>query len=548
MNNFKALLMMQLKDKIDFSCFKSVKAGIFKVVLSIFKFVVITAIIYLAFFFLSYLRLVSLLNGIPQNFFNLVFTIMFILSIIVCSAGLVKNLYFTKDNALLLTFPVQRTSVFTSKLLVYYIYELVRNLTYLLPLFIAYGLINGLPFYFYFWVLLMYPIITAIPVVIGALLSIPLVYIINFVKQNKWLEVILFTIFFAAVVAALIFLISAIPPNINLVGTWGTTYWQIQDFLTSFNEIFIPFSWLATMVIGQRYGTVNELFTSTQWFSLLGAIGLIVAVVALLYLIVRPLYFKMASTPFEYKKSAITKKFKNKKTKPFASAVKKEGILNLRMPEKLYTLLFVVIGMPIAIFLLNQIYSAMDTRLTGANMAVAFNILMILLISLSSSTSISYAYSEEGASSYLQKTIPRPYLQNLTSKLVINAICITLSILVSVIIFVNFVSYSFWQGLLIFLIIELGYLGHLMWCAELDIMNPQTWQYQTTGTHVNNPNEIRATLYALLISVLFAFLTFFFIRENLVTVWFKVLLVAALFFALRLYLYVSKIKVYYKEK
>ena len=121
MDNFKALLMMQLKDKIDFSCFKSVKAGIFKVVLSIFKFVVITAIIYLAFFFLSYLRLVSLLNGIPQNFFNLVFTIMFILSIIVCSAGLVKNLYFTKDNALLLTFPVQRTSVFTSKLLVYYI-------------------------------------------------------------------------------------------------------------------------------------------------------------------------------------------------------------------------------------------------------------------------------------------------------------------------------------------------------------------------------------------------------------------------------------------
>lgn len=548
MNNFRALVLMQLKDKVDVSYLKSVKATIFKIVLSIVKFAVITAIIYLAFYLLSYLRLVSLLNGIPQNFFNLVFTIMILLSIIVCTVGLVKNLYFTRDNALLLTFPVARTTVFTSKLLVYYIYELVRNLTYLLPLFIAYGIINGMPFYYYFWVILMYPIITAVPVVIGALLSIPLMYIMSFVKQNKWLEVILFVIFLGGIVTALIFLIGAIPSNINLVGTWGTTYWEIQDFLTSFNNIFVPFGWLATMVVGQRYGITNEMFTSTQWFSLLGTIGLIVVIVGLLYVLVRPLYFKMASTPFEYKKTKVTKTPKIKKHGSFLSAVKKEFIVYFRTPEKLYTLLFILLGMPIAIFLLNQIYAAMDTRLSGANMAVAFNILMILLIALSSSTSIAHVYSEEGASSYLLKTIPRPYLQTLSSKLVVNAIFVTLAIIASVAIFTSFVSYTAWQGILIFLIVELAYLGHLMWSAELDIMNPQTWQYQTTGTHINNPNEMRSTLYALLVSALLAFLTYFFIGENLTSVWYKILFVAAIFFALRLYLYISKIKVYFKEK
>ena len=548
MNGFKALVLMQLKDKVDVSYLKSVKATIFKVVLSIFKFVLVTAIIYLAFYLLSFLRLVSLLDGIPQNFFNLVFTIMFILSIIVCTFGLVKNLYFTRDNALLLTFPVTRTSVFTSKLVVYYIYELVRNITYLLPLFIAFGLVNGMPFYYYFWIILVYPIITALPVVIGALLSIPLMYIMTFIKQNKWLEVILFVIFLGAIVTALILLIGAIPSNINLVGSWGTTYWEIQDFLTSFNNIFVPFGWLAIMVVGQRYGTVNQLFTSTQWFTLLGTIGLIAVIIGLLYLLVRPLYFKMASTPFEYKKTKVTKTPKIKKQPSFLSAVKKEIIVNLRTPEKLYTLLALLIGMPIAIFLLNQIYSAMDTRLSGANMAVAFNILMILLIALSSSTSIAHIYSEEGASSYLQKTIPRPYVQTLSSKLVVNTIFITIAIIASVSIFASFVGYSFGQGVLIFLMVELAYLGHLLWSAELDLMNPQTWQYQTTGTHINNPNEIRSTIYALLMSVLLAFLTYFFIGENLVTVWYKVLFVAVLFFALRLYLYINKIKVYYKEK
>ena len=85
MKNFKALVLMQLKDKIDTSCLKSVKATIFKVVLWLVKFVAVTAIIYFAFSLLSFLRLVALIDGIPQNFFSVVFTIMYILSIIFCT-------------------------------------------------------------------------------------------------------------------------------------------------------------------------------------------------------------------------------------------------------------------------------------------------------------------------------------------------------------------------------------------------------------------------------------------------------------------------------
>ena len=548
MNNFKALVMMQLKDKIDTSFTKSVKATIFKVVLSLIKFAVITALIYFAFYLLSYLRLVSLLPGIPQNFFNLVFTVMFLLSIIVCTVGLMKNLYLTRDNALLLTFPVKRTAVFTSKLVVYYIYELARNLVYLLPLFIAYGLVNGLPFYYYFWLIIAYPILTLIPVVVGALLSIPLMYITNFVKQYKWLEIGLITLFVAGVVVGLIFLIAAIPENIDIVGSWSTTYWEVQDFLASFSEIFVPFEWLAALAVGERYGSANLMFTSTQWFSLLGSIALIAAVIGLAYLIVRPLFFKMASTPFEYKKERIDHAYKNKAHRAGASAILKEFKLNLKKKKKLFSLLCIVIGMPIAIYLLNQIFSAMDTRLAGANMAVAFNVLMILLIALSSSTSIAHIYSEEGASGYLNKTVPRPYLKTLSAKLVVNGIFLTLSIIASVAIFAAFSGYSVWQSILIFLIIELAYIAHLLWSAELDIMNPQNAQYRMTGTHVNNPNDIKSTIYAFLMAAVVTFLVYFFVAEDMATVWGKVLVFVALFCALRVWLYVNKIKVYFKEK
>ena len=74
MSGLKALTMMQLKDKIDMSFLGSTKKTIFKVVLSLLKFIIITALIWVGFFLLDYLNLVSLLPGIPQEVFAIVFT------------------------------------------------------------------------------------------------------------------------------------------------------------------------------------------------------------------------------------------------------------------------------------------------------------------------------------------------------------------------------------------------------------------------------------------------------------------------------------------
>lgn len=548
MKKLKTLVAMQLKDKLNLSFLKSKKQTIFKVVLSLLKFVIITAMIYVGFSILSSLRLVSILPGIPQNFFVLVFSIMFILSVIVCTFGLIKNLYFAKDNQVLLTLPASKTTIFSSKLIVFYIYEIIRNTTYMLPLFVAYGLINALPFYFYFWLLVSFLLVTALPVVLGALLSIPMMFISSFVKHQRWLEYILITAFISATIVGIIVIINAIPSNFDLIGTWGTTFWKIQSFLENFNKIFIPLVWVANSIIGERYGVSNNLFNKTQILSVLGVIGIIVLVLTITYLIVKPLFFKMASTPFEYKKKKVLKHIQNSKHSSFVSSLKKECITIFRMSEKIYGLLFVVIGLPISIFLLNKIYAAMDTRLAGGFMTIAFNILMILLISLASNTSMAHAISEEGASSYLIKTTPNSYIKNLLSKSFINFISMSLSILTSVIIFSIFAKFSVWSTFLIFIALQAIYISHLLYSLELDIMNPQDVHYQTTGTHVNNPNDIKSVLSSFLISAIFAFLTYFFIAENQYYIWYRILFIALLFLIYRVWSYINKIKVYYKER
>ena len=547
MGGLKTLCKMQLKDRINLSFLKSVKQTIFKVVLSLLKFALITVVIYFGFYILSYLRLVSLLPGVPENLFEVIFTCLMLLSIVVCSFGLVKTLYFAKDNFMLLTMPVDRTKVFLSKLIVFYIYEFIRNLNYFLPLLVAYGLINKMPFYYFFWLVLAMFIITLIPVCIGALLSIPLMYIQNFVKSYKFLEYTLVVVLIAGVSVGLILVINSIPANFDLIGTWGTTFWNIQNFLNTFNKIFMPFTWMSIAIVGKRYGISNNLFRLEQWISILIILGGLAIIFGLTYLLVRPMYFHMASTPFEYKKDKVTKTIPNKKQNAFWSGVVKDFKLNFRTPSKFYSLVAVIIGLPTSIFLLNKIYSAMDTRLTGTNMSIAFNILLILLIALSSNTMLAHVYSEEGNARYQLKTNPKPQMNSLVSKLVINVIGMTLSILITVIIFASFLKINVLNTILIFVFIESLYLGHMLHSVELDIMNPQTQRYQTEGDNLSNPNDIKSVIFAFLISIIFAFITYFLISENMNIVWTKVMLVAVVYMLIRTWLFVNKVKVYYKE-
>jgi len=190
----------------------------------------------------------------------------------------------------------------------------------------------------------------------------------------------------------------------------------------------------------------------------------------------------------------------------------------------------------------------MDTRLFGNNMGVTFNILMIALLTLASNYHISTIYSREGNSAYLNKINPVPYYIPLSAKVVFNATLNCVSIIVSCTIINIFAKIGVFNTILLSLGLILLYLAHLFWSAELDIMNPQNQHYQTTGEHNKNPNERKSTLYAFIASAVFALFAFLFMGEYSPNVYLKLFFGAALFFALRTYLYFSKIKLYYKEK
>ena len=79
-------------------------------------------------------------NDIPVSVISILFSIMLLLSVITDTVGLMKSLYLSRDNSVLLTYPATPSLIFLSKLVTYYVYELRKSFMFTVPMFIAYGI------------------------------------------------------------------------------------------------------------------------------------------------------------------------------------------------------------------------------------------------------------------------------------------------------------------------------------------------------------------------------------------------------------------------
>lgn len=548
MNALKTLVFMQLKDKVDFGFLRTKKALISKVILTLFSFIAITAVYYFGFYLCRVLGIFSLVNIIPTSVIVVLFSIMEILSIISCTYSLMKNLYFARDNQVLLTFPVTVDHIFFSKLIVFYIYELRRTIFFIFPMFFAFGLISGYSIVFFLWLLPCMFIVALIPVSIGALLSIFAMLITLVLRNYSIIRWIIFLALIGAGIYLFLLFVSLIPENLDIVASWGTIFWDIQDFLSSYTKYMAPFTYLTQFIVGTHFGLSQNLFTIDTLWILLTIVAMVVVLLGASYLICKPLFLRMTSSPFEYKRKIIKKTYKNGFLKAFYSAVHKDDLVIFRTSDEVYSLFGVAICMPLAILLLNTIFAAMSTRLLGDNMAISFNLLIILLFAMATNNKVASIYSREAQAGYLVKTRPNGHNSNLTAKLVTYAIITSISIVASVCVFASFNSMSILNIILFGMSAILIYLIHMFWSAEMDIMNPQNIQYSTTGSHVNNPNETKSTIAMVFLAAVFFAISLFLLMENSQIAWVKVLFIALAYFAYRVWSFYSKIKYYYEEK
>ena len=566
MKQIKTLVLMQLRDKLDFSWLKSRKNRIHTVITSIIKFLILTAI-YTAFLFIAKFLKIIYPSDMPQ-LMTLVITILIILLLISCTYGLTKALYFSEDNRVLITLPVSNNKIFISKLLVFFFYELKRSFTFTIP--IIYGcainvfISGGINVFTFIWMIIPIFMIVSIPVLLGALLSIPTMIVVRLINKHLIFKIIVALLLLVVYIGLFINIIRVIPESIDLNLIWSDMRINIMKFLSSFEQKNVFIAWVTRTLIGEstKFGKFAITFKTIIKVSIVALICVVLYFSA--YFISRPIFFSMMSKNFEFNKDS-HKVMKNKKHSALIAFNIKEFKISIRSLEISLNYLIVFTTIPLLVLIMNTIFKAIDKNIFGVYMSFAFNVLLITFPMLLSNGLIATLYSKEGRAGYIKKTKPSNPLIALTSKLTFNIVLAIPCVVISTLIFASYVkdcselfpTFLSPLGIKNIVLLILGFLfiyyAHLFYSATIDIINPLNEMYATTGEDFNNENETKSSLVGVVISVIFSLFAFIFFNEAklsgtsisvVVTKLFFIGLVAALYF---ISIYVLKIKAFYAQ-
>ena len=551
MKSLIVLVKMQLKEKLNFKRRELKDVSLFRIalstVLAILKFAAVTALCIAFLLAANLLGIFSINNTVPATVISIAFAVMLLASIVSCTAGLTNAMYYSRDNAILLTLPCRPMQVYFSKLLIFFVFELQRSFGFIVPLFIAYFYTHNYPVIFYPWLLVGFILVSLFTVSLGALLSIPTMIFCNFFRQKKTLQMVSLLFVVGAAFGALMFAISLIPANIDLVATWDKTFYQIQDVLVAYANHFAWFFDLTKLMLGDPYFYIVTFKLDLMLMRFLQIAGITAALFVAGLLIVRPLFYKMASTPFEYLKKEVKPKA-NRPVSPMLTTLCVESRSMMKSIDKVFANVGVLLAIPLLTFLLNKIFLAMNTRSLGDYMVVTFNILIIMLVALNTNCNMASLYSKDGRSIYLIKTQPMHAYPLLLSRLIPGASVVFLSLAATFAILLKTASFGFANTLLLILGLLFIYIAHMFFSAEMDVMNPQAEIYATVGNYDNNPNEIKATVTAFILSFVSAAAVLLLLMEGRPGVYLKLFLVGLALAILSAWSFYSKVKLYYKEK
>jgi len=561
MKQLLQLTLFQLKDKIDMSWMKSKKTLIRSIVFGILKFAVVAAVVFVVLYALTRVGFISKYQDVLP-LFTMFLTVITFLNLCSSTYNLTKSLYLSDDNKVLITFPVNANKLFFSKLFVYFFYEFKKSITLLIPgvfgflLFEANSYIaSEISFITIIWMIIPIILLIIIQVLLSAVISIPFMYIYRLFKRNQIFDLIIVTLAVAAFIFIVVKLINLIPEDIDLDRQWPMMVNGFENFIVTFDRYAYPINMYSRIFFGESCGSgYHYQLTGFTFIRTLIAIGAVGVLTAFAFLLIRPVYFKMIYKTFEFDKNPQLAAKKNVKHKKYITFANKEFKLSFRDFDISGSYIAIYIIIPILLFFMDRVISAISTSMRGNNIAIAVNVLLTILPLLASNSTVATLYSKEGRTAYLTKSNPvNPFIP-LTSKLLFNLLFCVPSIVACSIIFANFSGLGVLIAVLFSVSVLLIQYAHIFYCAAQDIMNPQNEVYATTGNDFNNPNEAKATILAFIGSFIITFIFYFMLVEsvtlhgNYMSAFIRLLIIAIVLFAGFLYLFIKKIQAFYYEK
>jgi len=300
---------------------------------------------------------------------------------------------------------------------------------------------------------------------------------------------------------------------------------------------------------GAIYTWVGKLLFNINMLMNYGLVlGTVAAMVLLVFLVSRPLYFRLASKTLEF---AVDKKHKNKEHASksiFLTFLRKEWLVTKRSVNDLlgnYALLFLY---PFVLYILNYIYLAIPRSSLGTELMIAFDLLISLFLVTASNTASASAISSEGYEFILLKTAPSNTNRIVWAKIAINVLFSSIMIGISFLLFRYALPYFPTENILPMMVTVLILnFSHILWSLQIDILSPHLAEYASTGSLSGNPNVQKSVTIGFAMSLVFGviFIGLCYLVPD--KAWLIIIGLAGLFLCYRLFSFINFLGAYFGD-
>ena len=424
--SIKTLLRLELRSRFGSRVETPVKTHIGRALNILFT-LIVYGILVLGIYYLADMFIVRSELRYEFLVFSTVFTM--VIATAVAIGNVVKNLYMSGDNELLLRFPVNGAEILIAKSIYCFIHNLIINALLILPFYIVFGVVTKAGAGYYFASIGVMILAVLLPYFVANLVAIPVMILTNFVK-NQFLLVLIILI--GLICAGFILYMTALKGILNYLGEEQVNLFSgamILQYKSVATKCY-PFKWYATLLSGTPYG-----FSSAEvGLSFLYIFLMTAAVGVAAYFVTAKFYYKTILNGIETEKVSFHRKTPNTCRTIFGTLLHREFYLILRSFNYSFQYLAMAVAAPVMVYYCNDLAATMGKDSVGAAIVPGLTLMVIIIFVAIIVSFASTSISREGNAFYHTKIIPVSYTVQVSVKLFLYAIVATASVVLSCIV------------------------------------------------------------------------------------------------------------------
>ncbi len=354
----------------------------------------------------------------------------------------VNIMYFSKDNEFLFTLPLRPVSIFWAKFITILLYELIFSVVTVLPMsIVAIIATAGIGAFEIGIVLMMLPATILLPlmaILVIAILSYPIMKIMQYFKKRPIVGAVFTIIFVAAIYIAIYLPILLNTPQIDAPDIDGNLSGEISGDANGQLDVTAIYATLLPSLANVGKYLFHTYFLAQSMLAggvkafgyAMAFIGIVLALAAVGMLLAMWQFKRISQSVYEGDGNVSNKKKQGevKQRSVNAALVKKEFSSILKQSNMLVQAGMMTVLPPILIAFIGNMQANMTNAFVGVAVAELITKLM-----LSSNTSSILAVSKDGEGALIAKTMPLSGKQIVTSKIIMGFTFSAITVLLSTI-------------------------------------------------------------------------------------------------------------------